>query len=247
MIEYELHQAANDLPEPKTSFDAVRAEASNRSTSRPLFSFRRAALIALAAVLVFTMVAAGYRYDQIQRGMWLVYSASDWSSARNYLADYDLTFPEELMDYPYWSVQEYSVVPRGTELAQAMLTKFYRPISIVYAIDLPMEGNTDTSPDHWGPYVDIGVADGPYWKTYFSLNEEGIYDHSKYMVPGTLQIVEYNGMVIQLYLTQYSSGSQYANALWVDEARNACICIHMEDDNMTAALECARTIIDMNP
>lgn len=253
-MEHKLHTAAASLPTPDIGFDTIHAEARHRKMIASRFSIRRAAILAAALALVFTFTAAGYRYTQIQRSMWVLYYQHDWDDAQNAIDDFGLTLPRELNGYAFVHQMEYSVVPRGTGFAQAMLTDFYHPIGIDYGHFAPSEHSLPQSVpeiDEWGPSIDIGSTNSPYWKTYFSINEDGLVDHEN-VVPGSTRIVAYNGIPIQLYQTAYhdsdsSTSSVYAHALWVDEARECCILLDIHAPDMDLALATAQTLINTNP
>lgn len=262
-MEQKLYDAAALLPTPKTRFETIRAEAARCTSPKThRFSIRRATAFAAALMLVFTFVAAGYRLDRIHRSMWVLYYEHNWGSAQHAIDDFDLTLPEELNGFEFYCQREFSVVPRNTPLAQAMLTEFYRPIEVQYAHFLTMDEinailassdapTTISGVLEWGPSVDIGSTNSPYWKHYFSIREDGLVSH-EHVVPGSLEVVSYGGIAIQLYLTEYhyddgTSAGPYAKALWVDEQRECCILLDAGTDDRTATLAMVRQLIDANP
>lgn len=262
-MERKLFDAAAALPGPETTFETIVQEASRRNPPKlHHFSFRRAAVLAAVLVLVFSLVAAGYRYDQIQRSMWVLYYEHNWDAAQHAIDDFDLTLPEELNGFQFYSQREFSVVPKDTPMAQAMLTDFYRPIEVQYAHFLTLEemneilasmdgGGSISGIQEWGPSINIGSTDSPYWAYYFSIGEDGLVSHDN-MVPGSTQVITYNGKTIQLYLTEhhYEEGytvGPYANAFWVDEARECCILLDLHSGDMAALLDTVKLLIDTNP
>lgn len=263
-MERKLYDAAAALPQPETKFDAIRTEADARRPAPKIrrFNVRRAIALAAALVLVFTFVAAGYRYDQIQRSMWVLYYEHDWDSAQHAIEKFDLTLPQELAGYQFYYQNELSVVPKDTPLVQAMVTDFFRPIEIQYAHFLTMEeineilaamdeAGSISGVQEWGPSIVIGSTDSPYWQYYFSIGEDGLVSR-EHVVPGSMEVVTYKEITIQLFLTEFHydeghSAGPLANALWVDEARECCILLDSGVDDMTAALTMAQQLIDTNP
>ncbi len=263
MMERKLFDAAAALPCPDTTFEAIVQEASRRNPPKThRFNPRRAAALAAVLVLVFTFVAAGYRYDQIQRSMWVLYYEHNWDAAQHAIDDFDLTLPEELNGFQFYSQREFSVVPEDTPMTQAMLTNFYRPIEVQYAHFLTLEemnvilasmegGGSISGIQEWGPSITVGTTDSPYWAHYFSVSEDGLVRHDA-VVPGSTQVITYSGKTIQLYLTKhhYAEGytvGPYANAFWVDEARGCSILLDLHSGDMAALVDTVKLLIDSNP
>lgn len=234
-METKLKQAGDTMPLPETTFRDVAAKAERKPVTPRRVP--RAALIIMILVLGLALSAGAYRYTQVQRGMWRVIAYHDFASAQKlYLDHYNLVLPEELDGHSFSDIVEYSVVDQGVDHLQAMLSKFYRPISLAYDDDWTNRSN--------GPGVTIGTTQEEYWTTYFSINEDGVWEN-KYDVPDSWETTIYQGYEIQLVLRQYAENT-HACALWTDPDRNICITMNVLSDNTADALELAKQIIDLN-
>lgn len=256
MTEKKLYETAQAMPEPESKFEAVilRSHKTNAPAKRKL----RPMLIALTIILIFTMTAGAYRYNQVQMGMWVVEryatlvmpTGNAWENAQKLLNPFDFSLPEALNEHNFESAYRYSVVPSNTSQVKAMFSKFYNPITFHYSIVAFREDgvNYDRLSDI---SLTIGSTKEAYWLHYFGLDENNIL-YRENSVPGTYHSFDYQGYKLQTISAQnYDDGIDESYTthwlIWVDDARQTCICMSISRTGSQELLtEWAKQIIDMN-
>ncbi|MCD8019603.1 MAG: hypothetical protein LUF92_08505 [Clostridiales bacterium] len=232
---------------PEVSFAELKKKKETRKR-KVFYTFSgfksRRFVIAMIAVLVFTVSGLSLYAGQISYGMWAFYESSS-----TYISKYDIRLPQEMGDATMSDETQWlKIVPHGDSWMEALFNPLYTVASVTYY------ENAESYCD-----IDIGSTKNEYWKTYFSYDEEEKWnpvdkkegENSRHY--GEIQTIEYEK--VKLYWARLTmEGEAYENGAvsdivvtWVDEGREICISLCVSNTtNSETAIDLAREIINLN-
>ena len=261
MIETKLHQAAQTLPVPTSTFSQIHEKAywSQRRSSFDVRKYRRLAALLVCVVLLMggAAIAATTEVD---------YSA--WATRSSAFADcirvadkFGITLPESIGDSPFREVTTLYVVPKGTTYIEALSTPIYRWYDVDYGVQNIVRTEHSETIEVSDEYsLAFGSADGELCGYVFSLDESGIWALDN-TLPGSYQTEEYKGITLQMGTTVHynieSDSDIYSyqhKVIWVDTNLNVVFVInksfYAEEDAADKfpdkMIEFAKSIIDQN-
>lgn len=261
MIESKLHQAAQALPVPTSTFSQIQQKA-NRN-QRSLFAgvrqYRRVAAILVCIILLMgsAAIAATTEVD---------YSA--WASRSRVFVDcvriadkLGITLPESIGDSPFREVTTLYVVPEGTTYIEALSTPVYRWYDVDYGVQRVIRTEHSESIEVSDEYsLALGSTDEELWSYVFSLDESGTWALDD-TLPGSYQTEEYQGITLQMGTTvNYSAESNgeifsyHHKVIWVDANNHVVFVLnkstYAEEDGANQfpdeMIEFAKSLIDGN-
>lgn len=227
-MEVLLCRAGEGLPAPTKC--APRVES---AVCRPM-RLRRIAL--LVTVLILCSVTVGAATLEVP-----IPDSSEYGQFVWYLGNpekYGLKLENAYGEYILCDQMEMWVVPHGATYLEAMFDATYRALNFDYYKDQ----NKEASEDLGSIGISAGKIDHPYWRAYYSMNEQDVPDNLHDMTVHT-----YGDHT--LYCGEYRSEDYKVAFLyikWVDYDRGYVYCLdfHGVAQDREAALEFAKMLID---
>lgn len=258
MIEQKLKLAAASLPEPTMDFLSIEENA-KKGQHRADFLYRRGKAVFLSIVIILSLCGGVTVLAITEVPMTTEYGAWTGSGLLNTIYQsrmVDIKLPKEFLGVPLRQTETMSVVPHGTTYLEAMLGEAYIPFRSNYYTERKIEYVDDSSGEaimqtetikENNISVSIGTTENDVWKYYFSFNNDGIWC-SEYLLPETYYTAQYEGYTLQLGTTysQYDETDLTHWIHWVDEARNVCVGITADVENLGELEAYAQVIIDLN-
>jgi len=261
MIETKLHQAAQALPKPTSTFSQIQEKAyrSQRRSAFGVRQYRRVAALLVCVVLLMGSAAIAAT-TEVDYSAWASRSREFADCAR--IADkLGITLPESMGDSPFYEITTLYVVPEGTTYLQALSTPTYQWYDVNYGIQEITRTEHSESIEVSDEYsLALGTTDGELWGYVFSLDESGIWALEN-TLPGSYQTEEYKGITLQMGTTvNYSVESDseifsyHHKVIWLDANNHVVFVLNMstyaEEDAAykfpDTMIEFAKSIIDQN-
>ena len=247
MIEAQLRQAIQALPEPKGSFAAVLQAASERR--RPVFPVlrRRGVAVLVCALLLLgcTAVAAS---TEVATGAWAV--RSERADAADVGGALGLALPEALRESSLQAVTTMYVVPHGTTYLEALLSPAYRWYSLEYGGENSGGGSLTLA---------VGPLEGELWAQCFAMDAHGRWSGTG-VLPASRRVESCRGLTLEAgtvpsYTAQDSgvvSGYQHT-VTWLDRDCGAVFALSRllpagqgAEEFPDDLLSLAREIVELN-
>lgn len=251
MMEKKLDTAARALPQPESTFEAVIVR-EHRTAPLPKKRRIRPAAIIVCIVMLLTLSAGAYRYGQIQRETQVVRRYSNlvmpvenaWGKTQTLLEKLDVILPKTLMGTPFEEGSQLSVVPKDTPRLEAMFTEFFTPVCVDYS--------NVVFTDEYGNFdrlryvsVDVGSTDQPYWRYFFSVDDNDTFYQD------ATHVEQYRGIELRgrsRTVTAWTGEVYVIHSLqWIDEEKGLCFHLSVaRTDSVEFLIDCAKEIIDLN-
>ena len=224
-MEHLLLRAGDKLPGPMKAAPS-RPAARHRG-------FRLAVATAVVLALTITVCAATLEVPIPDAADY-----SQWTGLSCDPADYGLTLPDSYGEYVLTDDREMWIVPKGATYLEALNEATYRAMSRDYT-NCP----SGELSDDWG---EIGIGAGktghPYWRAYYSMDEN---DTPTNLADMTVHTYRDYTLYCGEYRTEYST---WLYVKWVDYAEGFIYCLdfHGTMNDRDAALDFTKQLIDAN-
>ena len=257
MMEQKLRNAAEQMPEPKTTFLEIGRKACQPKPGPTSFRTRRIAIAALCVVLLLATACAA------ATGLQYTGMVSPLVTRSGVERALDIELPSDLDDSPCYEVISVNVVPEGTNDILGRLFPDYRWYSLNYGvIETVRETYSDEQGNGYAEWTEtrdkwdltVGGLDNDLWQHCFSLNADGTLAPDNQMT--LTRTEQYRGITLQIGvwpITDWENPDQITSYLhkivWVDWEAGAVFdfdTYRPTDEFPEELLQFTKAIIDLN-
>lgn len=257
MMEQKLRRAAEQMPEPKTTFLEVGRKACQTQPSPAPLGTRRLAIAALCVILLLATACAAVT------GLGYTGMVSYLVTRSGVERALDISLPSDLDDSPCIAVSCVNVVPKDTNELLGRLFPDYRWYGLEYGVnEIVRETYSDEAGSGFAEWTEtrdswsltVGGLDDELWQHCFSMNADGTLAPDNQMT--LLRTEQYRGidLLIGIWpIEDWENPGQISSYLhkiiWVDWEAGAIFDFNTyrpTEEFPEELLEFAKSIIDDN-
>ena len=267
MIEQKLQQAADTLPESRSSFSAVENHIAEKARCPRPARRRRLAIAMILAVLLVGCVAVTEPDYHLYNGNWWNFIPGLFSDPADDFEMHDdltwkaaeelgITLPETLGGHPTIGYNRYNLTTKKVPIQIAWLSPKYVYHSSYYGVE---KEEPWVSPDgiegtrHWveGAQVKYGSTGDEIWRRQFGFNENDVYTAANFTLANhpvkEITSLEYKDITIYVGRFDFSAYEQpHWEVTWVDPENSVVFSVNGEAETPDSFIAYAKEIIELN-